>query len=265
MLQINNLSVCYQKDDEIVRAVDGVSFSALEGGALGIVGESGSGKSTVALSILRLISFPGRITSGQILWKGEDILKMDEERLRKLRGGEIGMIFQDPFSSLNPVFTIGDQIGEAVALHQGLRRGEIKNKVVELLDLVNLQNPSEILHKYPHELSGGMRQRAMIAMVLAGRPKLLIADEPTTALDVTIQSEILKLLKEIQTKLGMSIILITHNLALIYGFCDSVCIMRQGRIVEEGSVEGIFKRPKQKYTRDLIEAIPKPKWSKHAG
>jgi ABC-type dipeptide/oligopeptide/nickel transport system ATPase component len=264
MLEIKNLSVEYRKDDEIVNAVDGVSFSLGKGRTLGLVGESGSGKSTAALSILRLIGYPGRITSGRILWNEKDILGMEDDELRKLRGGEIGMIFQDPFSSLNPVFSIGDQISESVMLHQGLNGGDCRKKVIELLELVKLPNPSVLIHKYPHELSGGMRQRAMIAMALAGKPELLIADEPTTALDVTIQAGILKLLKEIQSKLGMSIILITHNLALVYGFCDEVCIMQNGELVECGDTGRIFSEPKEKYTRNLLDAIPKPKWSSHA-
>jgi len=253
MLKINDLSVIYRKEEATVRAVDGVGLSVEGGKTLGIVGESGSGKSTVALSILKLISYPGQIESGEILWNEKDVLRMSDDDLRKLRGGEISMIFQDPFSSLNPVFTIGDQIQEAVTLHGG-------NSVVELLKSVHMPDPEAVAKKYPHELSGGMRQRAMIAMALAGSPKLLIADEPTTALDVTIQAEILKLLKELQSKFKMSIILITHNLALVHGFCDDVVIMKDGLIVERGAADEIFKKQKEKYTRELIEAIPKPRW-----
>ena len=265
MLEINNLSVIYHKDDQTFKAVDGVSLKVNDGETLGLAGESGSGKSTVALSILKLVSSAGEITSGEILWNGEDILKLSDKRLRALRGNEIAMIFQDPFSSLNPAFTIGDQIAEAVALHQSVKGRGTMVKVNELLELVHLSEG--IVHKYPHELSGGMRQRAMIAMALAGlacrqagKPKLLIADEPTTALDVTIQAEILKLLKGIQAKLGMSIVLITHNLALVYGFCDRVCIMHNGLLIEEGLVRDIFAAPKAQHTRDLIESIPKAKW-----
>ena len=265
MLEIKNLSIIYKKDDQIIQAVDDVSLKVPDGKTLGLVGESGSGKSTVALSILRLLPANSEITSGEIIWDGLDILRLGNGHLRILRGGEIAMIFQDPFSSLNPVFTVGDQISEAVKLHQrgtgsgkrpACRRG--RERVFELLELVHLK--AEVIGKYPHELSGGMRQRAMIAMALAGGPKLLIADEPTTSLDVTIQAEILKLLKEIQSKLGMSIIFITHNLALVYGFCDSVSIMRQGRIVEEGNIEEIFKNSRTDYTKELIAAIPRPKW-----
>lgn len=269
MLEIKNLSIIYKKDEQIVKAVNNVNLRLENSKTLGLVGESGSGKSTVALSILKLLPPNSEITAGEILWGGVDILRLGNGHLRDLRGGEIAMIFQDPFSSLNPVFTVGDQIGEAVALHQretgkgkrpACRRG--REKVLELLELVHLK--ADVIGKYPHELSGGMRQRAMIAMALAGNPKLLIADEPITALDVTIQAEILKLLKEIQAKMGMSVILITHNLALVYGFCDRVLIMKEGNIVEEGGIEEVFKGPKTQYTRELIDAIPKPKWSKNA-
>jgi ABC-type dipeptide/oligopeptide/nickel transport system ATPase component len=260
MLELKNVSVIYKKDDQTFKAVDGVSLKVNDGETLGLAGESGSGKSTVALSILKLIASAGEITSGEILWNGEDILKLSDKRLRALRGNEIAMIFQDPFSSLNPAFTVGDQILEAVLLHQGLKKLEAKEKVIELLQLVCMPDPAGVIYKYPHELSGGMRQRAMIAMALAGTPELLIADEPTTALDVTIQAEILKLLKDIQVKLGMSIILITHNLALVYGFCDRVCIMHNGLLIEEGIVRDIFAEPKTQHTRDLIGSIPKAKW-----
>jgi len=262
MLEIKNLSIIYKKDDQVIQAVDDVSLKVPNGKTLGLVGESGSGKSTVALSILRLLPANSEITSGEIIWDGLDILRLGNGHLRNLRGGEIAMIFQDPFSSLNPVFTVGDQISEAVKLHQRGTGSGKRERVFELLELVHLK--AEVIGKYPHELSGGMRQRAMIAMALAGGPKLLIADEPTTSLDVTIQAEILKLLKEIQSKLGMSIIFITHNLALVYGFCDSVSIMRQGRIVEEGNIEEIFKNSRTDYTKELIAAIPKPKWGTNA-
>ena len=250
MLKIKKLTVKYGTD---VQAAKDVDLEIRKGEIVGLVGESGSGKSTVALSILKLIGYPGQVKSGEILWNERDILKMGNEELRKLRGGGIAMIFQDPFSSLNPVFTIGDQIEEAVKLHGG-------DDAVTLLDAVQMPDPESTAKKFPHELSGGMRQRAMIAMALAGRPKLLIADEPTTALDVTIQAGILKLLKELQAKLGMSVLIITHNLALVYGFCDRVCIMKEGRIVERGSVEDIFRNPKEPYTRELIDAIPRPRW-----
>jgi len=258
MLEIKNLSVIYSKDDSQVKAVDSVSFVLDDGNTLGIIGESGSGKSTVALSILKLISPPGHIVSGEIFWDGRDILKLNDSDLRALRGSDIAMIFQDPFSSLNPVFTIGDQVGEAVRVHQGVRGQGLGTRVKELLKTVHLNE--DLIHKYPHELSGGMRQRAMIAMALAGNPKLLIADEPTTALDVTIQAEIFKLLKEIQEKFKMGIILITHNLALASGFCDSVIIMKKGRIEESGQINNIFRNSQSSYTRELIDAIPKPRW-----
>jgi ABC-type dipeptide/oligopeptide/nickel transport system ATPase component len=257
MLEIRNLSVNYTTEDRTIRAVDDVSFDIVDGRTLGLVGESGSGKSTVALSILKLIDRPGEIISGQIIWNNKDVLKMPADDLRSLRGGEIAMIFQDPFSSLNPVFTVGDQIGEAVKIHSAKTQAP-SSKMKELLGLVHLNK--DVARKYPHELSGGMRQRIMIAMALAGNPKLLIADEPTTALDVTIQAEILKLLKEIQGRFGMSIMLITHNLSLVHGFCDEICIIQNGRIVENGITEDVFAGPKTEYTKELLAAIPRPRW-----
>jgi len=260
MLTVKNLKTYFYTEDKIVKAVDDVSFNVAEGETLGIVGESGSGKSTVALSILKLISSPGKIVSGEILWNDKDVLKMQDEELRRVRGGEIGMIFQDPFSSLNPVFTIGDQIAEAVSLHQGLKGQGARDKAIDLLETVHIPNAFNRAKGYPHQWSGGMRQRAVLAMALAGNPELLIADEPTTALDVTIQAEILKLIKEIQNKFRMSVIFITHNFAIVSGTCDRVMVMKDGKLVEEARVPGIFKSPKDAYTKKLLDAIPKPRW-----
>ncbi len=260
MLEIKGLSVDYTTEDRTIRAVDDASFVIKDGRTMGLVGESGSGKSTVALSILKLIDRPGEIVSGQIAWNNVDVLDMPAEDLRRLRGGDIAMIFQDPFSSLNPVFTVGDQIGEAVKIHSAKTQAP-SSRTKELLELVHLS--VDVAKKFPHELSGGMRQRAMIAMALAGRPKLLVADEPTTALDVTIQAGILKLLKEVQGEFGMAILLITHNLSLAYGTCDDICVMQEGRIVECAPAREIFSSPRTDYTRRLLDAIPKPRWVKN--
>lgn len=261
MLNLKNLKTYFYIEDKIVKAVDDVSFSVAEGETLGIVGESGSGKSTVAHSILKLIAPPGRIISGEIFWNGRDILTLQDIELRKVRGGEIGMIFQDPFSSLNPVFTIGEQIAEAVKLHQGIKGKEAWDKAVSLLQIVHLPDAKMRAREYPHQWSGGMKQRAVLAMALAGNPKLLIADEPTTALDVTIQSQILKLIKEVQAKFGMSVIFITHNFAIVSGTCDRVIVMKDGKIVEESRIPKIFESPKDVYTKKLLDAIPKPRWT----
>ena len=246
MLEVKNLSVTYPN----VKAVDDISFSVGQGEILGILGESGSGKSTVALSVMRLVK-----ASGEIIFNGRDLLKLSEEEMIKVRGAKIAMIFQDPFTSLNPVLTIGDQIAEAIELHQGLSRKESLVKAIAMLELVKINNPDKRLNDYPHQLSGGMRQRVMIAMALACRPELLIADEPTTALDVTIQAEILQLLQELQAKLRLSIIYITHNFGIIRRLCQRVIVMNKGRIVEEGRVEEVFINPKNEYTRRLIECL----------
>jgi len=260
MLKIKNLKTYFYIEDKIVKAVDDVSFSVAKGETLGIVGESGSGKSTVALSILKLISTPGKIESGEILWNGRNILALSDEELRKVRGGEIAMIFQDPFTTLNPVFTIGDQIAESVKLHEGLNGKDALERAVELLEIVHIPDARSRAREYPHQWSGGMKQRAVLAMALAGGPKLLIADEPTTALDVTIQSQILKLIKEVQAKFGMSVIFITHNFGIVSGICDRVIVMKDGRIVEESDVPKVFKTPENAYTKKLLDAIPKPRW-----
>ncbi|HSA59791.1 MAG TPA: ABC transporter ATP-binding protein [bacterium] len=261
LLKIEGLKTHFFTSAGVVKAVDGVSLEVPEGGTLGIVGESGSGKSVTAMSVLRLVSEPGRIVGGKVLLrqKGEaaDLLSLPVENLRDVRGGVIAMIFQEPMTSLNPVFTIGDQIEEAVALHQkGLSKAERRDKVFESLSLVRVPDPERAARAYPHELSGGMRQRAMIAMALSCRPALLIADEPTTALDVTIQAQVLDLLRELRERLGMAVILITHDLGIIAETVDRVAVMYAGRVVEEGATADLFAKPRHPYTRALLHALP---------
>lgn len=257
LLSIENLQTHFFTSNGVVKAVDGVTLEVSAGGTLGVVGESGSGKSVTAMSVLRLVSEPGRIVSGRILLNGADILTMSVENLREIRGGKIAMIFQEPMTSLNPVFTVGDQIEEAVELHQkGLSKAERRAKVVESLALVRVPDPERVVRSYPHELSGGMRQRAMIAMALACRPALLIADEPTTALDVTIQAQVLELLKELQEKLGMALILITHDLGIIAETVERVAVMYAGRVVETGRTQDLFAGPRHPYTRALLHSLP---------
>ena len=258
ILSVDNLTVQFRGDRGWLTAVDNVSFAVNPRECLGIVGESGSGKSVSALSILRLHSKRNtRIPSGVIRYGGRDILKIPERQLREIRGGEIAMIFQDPMSSLNPVLTIADQIAETLKLHQGLSASEARNRAIELLDLVRIPDAPRRVDEYPHRLSGGMRQRVMIAIAIACRPKLLIADEPTTALDVTIQAQILELLRDLQNDLGMSVILITHDLGVIAEFAHRVTVMYAGHVVENAPVGEIFGRPKHPYTDGLLSAIPK--------
>jgi oligopeptide/dipeptide ABC transporter ATP-binding protein len=258
ILSVENLTVQFRGDRGWVTAVDDVSFAVDPRECLGIVGESGSGKSVSALSILRLHSMRNtRIPTGVIRYDGRDILKIPERQLRGIRGGEIAMIFQDPMSSLNPVLTIADQIGETLKLHQGLSREAARQRAIELLDLVRIPDAARRVDEYPHRLSGGMRQRVMIAIAIACRPKLLIADEPTTALDVTIQAQILELLRDLQDELGMSVILITHDLGVIAEFAHRVVVMYAGRVVENAPVGAIFGRPMHPYTDGLLGAIPK--------
>jgi ABC-type dipeptide/oligopeptide/nickel transport system ATPase component len=252
---VKNLSVYFYSEDTIIKAVDDLSLSLHRGEALGLVGESGSGKSTVALSIMRLISPPGKIVSGEIIFDGRDLLQLPEGEMIEVRGAKISMIFQDPFTSLNPVFTVGNQIAEAIELHQGLNRREAWQKTVAMLDVVHIKNPAARVSDYPHQFSGGMRQRVMIAMALACQPRLLIADEPTTALDVTIQAEILKLLQELRQKLNLSVIYITHNFCIVKEICDRVVVMRKGRVVEEGETNKVLSEPKDSYTRRLIDGL----------
>lgn len=255
MLRINGLSTVYFSDEREVQAVKEVSFKVNKGEVIGIVGESGSGKSTVALSILRLIYPPGKIAGGEVVFNGQDLLKLSEEQMIKIRGAKISMIFQDPFSSLNPVFSVGDQIAEAIQLHQGLNRQAAWQKAIEMLEMVQIKNPAGRIKDYPHQFSGGMRQRVMIAMALACNPEILIADEPTTALDVTIQAEILRLLKELQQKFNLSIIYITHNFGIVKHLCDRVVVMHEGKIVEEGKTLDVLSYPREEYTRKLIECL----------
>jgi oligopeptide/dipeptide ABC transporter ATP-binding protein len=255
LLTVRGLHTHFETEEGVARAVDGVSFSLAAGRTLGLVGESGCGKSVTALSILRLVTPPGRIISGSILYKGQDLLSLSERAMRHVRGRDIAMIFQEPMTSLNPVFTIGSQIGEAIRLHQGLSRAATRARVIDSLRLVEMPEPERRADSYPHELSGGMRQRAMIAMALACDPQLLIADEPTTALDVTIQAQILDLLRGLRERLGMSMLLITHDLGVVAEQADDVAVMYAGRIVEYGSVVDVFERPLHPYTVALMEAV----------
>ena len=240
-----------------VKALNGVSFSMDEGEVLGIVVESGSGKSVTAYSVMGLTAYPGKLIGGTINFNGHQIDKMSEKEMRKIRGNEVSIIFQDPMTSLNPVYTIGNQITEVICLHTGKSKKEAHDRAKELLELVGINEPAKRLKQYPHELSGGMRQRVMIAIALACEPKLLIADEPTTALDVTIQAQILELMQELRKKLGMSIIMITHDLGVVASMCERIAVMYAGHIVEYGTADEIFYEPKHEYTKGLIKSIPK--------
>jgi peptide/nickel transport system ATP-binding protein len=258
ILEIDNLKTYFFTRDGIVRAVDGVSFSLSESETLGVVGESGCGKSITALSILRLIqSPPGRIVGGAIRFQGENLLERSEPAMRALRGNDISMIFQEPMTSLNPVLTIGHQITETLTLHQGLSRHAARDRAIEMLKLVHIPEASRRIRQYPHELSGGMRQRVMIAIALACNPKVLIADEPTTALDVTIQAQILQLIEELKEKLGTAVILITHDLGVVAETAQRVVVMYAGRRVEEAPVGDLFESPLHPYTRGLMAAVPR--------
>ncbi len=258
LLQVKNLQTSFFTPEGEVRAIDGVSFEIGEGKTLGLVGESGCGKSVTSLSIMRLIqSPPGKIVGGEIIYRGRDLLKLNNEAMRKIRGNEISMIFQEPMTSLNPVFTVGNQIGEAIKLHQGLGKRETRQKTIEMLRLVKIADPESRVDSYPHQLSGGMRQRVMIAMALSCNPSLLIADEPTTALDVTIQAQILDLMKELQQKIGgMALLLITHDLGVVAEQADEVAIMYAGKIVERANTKAIFSRPFHPYTVGLLNSLP---------
>ena len=262
LLDIRNLVTAFHTPAGRVPAVDGVSLAIDRGKALGLVGESGCGKSVTAMSILRLVSAPGVIESGSILLDGPggpvDLVALPEPRLRRVRGGRIGMIFQEPMTSLNPVFTVGDQVAEAVLLHQGCSREAARTRALEMFRLVRLADPERRLDEYPHQLSGGMRQRVMIAMALACEPDLVIADEPTTALDVTIQAQILDLLADLRRRLGTAILLITHDLGVVAETCDEVAVMSAGRIVERAATETLFRRPLHPYTIGLLAARPDP-------
>ena len=240
-----------------VKALNGVSFSMEEGEVLGIVGESGSGKSVTAYSIMGLTAYPGKLVGGTVHFNGHEIEKMTEKEFRKIRGNEVSIIFQDPMTSLNPVYTIGNQIVEVILLHTNKTKKEAYERAKELLELVGINEPTKRLKQYTHELSGGMRQRVMIAIALACEPKLLIADEPTTALDVTIQAQILELMQELRKKLGMSIIMITHDLGVVASMCEKIAVMYAGHIVEYGTADEIFYNPSHEYTKGLIKSIPK--------
>ena len=258
ILDIRNLKTFFYTYDGVAKAVDGISYRLSAGETLGIVGESGCGKSVSALSILRLIPDPpGRIVEGQIFFKETNLLELAYDRMREIRGNRISMIFQEPMTSLNPVFTVGNQIAEAFRLHQGLKRKEALEKSIDTLKLVNMPSPEKCVSQYPHELSGGMRQRAMIAMALACNPEILIADEPTTALDVTIQAQIIDLMLQLKEELGMAIILITHDLGIIAETVKRVIVMYAGKIVEEAPTRTIFKTPLHPYSQGLLQSMPR--------
>lgn len=256
LLEVRDLKTYFYTDNGIVKAVDGVSFDVQSGKTLGIVGESGCGKSITSMSVLKLIDKPGKIVEGTIKFDDVDIIPMDDNEIRHVRGNDISMIFQEPMTSLNPVFRIEEQIMEAVMLHQGLDKKEAKKIAVDMLGFVGIPRPSEVARNYPHQLSGGMRQRVMIAMALACRPKLLIADEPTTALDVTIQAQILKLMNDLKEKTNTAIMLITHDLGVIAQMADDVIVMYSGKVVESAPVKELFSNPKHPYTKGLLASIP---------
>jgi len=256
-LEVKNLQTSFFTDRGELKAVDSVSFDLYKGKTLGIVGESGCGKSVTSLSIMRLIpNPPGKIVGGEILYQGRDLLKLSMEEMRKIRGNEISMIFQEPMTSLNPVFTIGNQLVEAIRLHQDLSKGEAVNKAIEMLKLVGIPAPDKRVKDYPHQLSGGMRQRVMIAMALSCNPQILIADEPTTALDVTIQAQILDLLRDLQQKVGLSLMLITHDLGVVAEMAHEVVVMYAGKVVERAPVNELFRSPAHPYTQGLLNSIP---------
>ncbi len=257
LLKVEDLKTTFYTDDAIIRAVDGVSFNVRPGEVVGLVGESGCGKSVVSLSIMRLIKYPpGKIEGGRVLLNDQDLLSLDEKSMRRIRGNDIAMIFQEPMTSFNPVYKIGDQVSEAIRLHQGLERDDAWKEAVKMLALVGIPRPDEIINDYPHQLSGGMRQRAMIAMALSCNPKLLIADEPTTALDVTIQAQILELMKEIKGRINTAIIFITHDLGVIAEMADYIVVMYSGKIVENTDVRRLFDEPMHPYTAGLIKSKP---------
>jgi oligopeptide/dipeptide ABC transporter ATP-binding protein len=257
LLRVANLRTFFYTHDGVLRAVDGVDVTIGHGAAVGLVGESGSGKSVTALSLLRLVEPPGRVEPGSVVeLEGRDLATLSESEMERVRGKEISMIFQEPMTSLNPVFTVGNQIAEAVRLHEGLGPKDAWAKAVEMLRLVGIPSAERRVHDYPHQMSGGMRQRVMIAMALSCNPKLLIADEPTTALDVTVQAQILELMKELRQRLGMSILLITHDLGVIAEMVDEVAVMYAGRIVERGPIADVFANPQHPYTEALLRSIP---------
>ena len=257
LLKVQDLQVHFDTDDGILHAVDGVSFHIDRSETLGVVGESGCGKSVTAMTIMKLLAMPpGRIAHGQIWFEGQDLVQADSAAMQKIRAREIAMVFQEPMTSLNPVLTVGEQIAESVRLHEGLSAKQAKNRAIEMLGLVNIPKPEQRVDDYPHQFSGGMRQRVMIAMALSCKPKLLIADEPTTALDVTIQAQILDLMDRLKSQMGMSILLITHAMGVVAETCQRVVVMYAGRVVEEASVEDLFASPSHPYTQGLLACLP---------
>ncbi len=259
LLQVKNLHTSFYTDAGEVKAVNGISYNLDRGRVLGIVGESGSGKSVSAYSIMRILTDTGRVTEGEVLFNGENILKYTPQQMQAFRGSRISMIFQDPMTCLNPVFTVGYQLREAIRIHTDRTKEQVKARALEMLQLVGVNEPEKRLKQYPHELSGGMRQRVMIAMALACEPDILIADEPTTALDVTIQAQILELMQSLQKKMGMAIIMITHDLGVIADMCDEIIVMYAGKVCERGTADEIFYNPRHEYTKGLIRSIPRVK------
>jgi oligopeptide/dipeptide ABC transporter ATP-binding protein len=257
LLELRNLVTKFKSQDGTFTAVNGVSLSVAPGESVGIVGESGCGKSVTAMSVMRLLKAPPAIIEGEVLFEGRDLLKLDKKAMQGIRGNEIAMIFQEPMTSLNPVYTCGRQIEEAIRFHQGLDKAAAREKTIQILDMVGIPLPAQRADEYPHQLSGGMRQRVMIAMALSCHPKLLIADEPTTALDVTIQAQIMELIKALRAELGMALILITHDLGVVADMTDRVIVMYAGDVVEEADVRSVFKDPLHPYTQGLLASIPK--------
>jgi oligopeptide/dipeptide ABC transporter ATP-binding protein len=256
LLEVRGLRTSFGTEDGVVHAVDNVSFTVGRGEAVAIVGESGCGKSVTAMSIMRLVASPGRITGGEIRFKGRDLASLSEKEMRNVRGNDIAMVFQEPMTSLNPVYKIGTQVAEAIQIHKGLSKKDAWKRAGEMLELVSIPDPIKRLDDYPHQLSGGMRQRVMIAIALSCDPELLIADEPTTALDVTIQAQIMELLEGLQKRLGLAVLLITHDLGVVAEFCERVVVMYTGRVVEEAPVEQLFASPAHPYTRGLLKSLP---------
>ena len=258
VLSVRDLRTYFKTDEGIVKAVDGVDFELRAGETLGIVGESGSGKSVTSLSLMKLIpSPPGRIVSGEVLFEGDDLIKKSEAYMRHVRGNKISMIFQDPMTSLNPFLKVSTQLVETIQLHQGLKRSDARKEAIQALEMVGIPGAAQRVDNYPHQFSGGMRQRVMIAMALSTKPKILIADEPTTALDVTIQAQILDILRNLAQELGVAVIIITHDLGVVAGMCDRINVMYAGRIVEKGTATELFDDPKHPYTRGLIRSVPR--------
>ncbi len=258
LLEIKGLKTHFSTDDGMVHAVDGVDLYVDKGETLGIVGESGCGKSVTAMTVMKLLAMPpARIVAGQVLWQGRDLVPLTAKDMEKIRAKEIAMVFQEPMTSLNPVYSVGEQVAEVVRLHQGLNRKEALERAAEMFELVRIPNPSRRLHDYPHQFSGGMRQRVMIAMALSCNPQLLIADEPTTALDVTIQAQILDLMNDLKSRLGMAVMLITHAMGVVAETAQRVVVMYAGKVIEEANVHDLFANPRHPYTQGLIRSIPR--------